>query len=410
MRKTHKFAKLHLELSGPQGIVTETTPATTFPTVTVLKTFRDDPRQITVPEHKLSEAEVAARFENRRKILQSACRRYANSSAFRSQPPRGIRLPRYPGVMNVTVMYCPIQKTGSTTWKGILRSIGQNMPTADIRGIEVNVPFGKHDVSFTFVREPYSRLLSAYVDKLLSPNTLFSKMTGRYVIAKFRQNASKKSIDCGYDVTFPEFVRYFIHAQTSGQKRNGHFIPTHDHCGMCQRPYKYIGHLETLKDDMPFILKAMQSPVAYNKSFDNVTIKNGAAMILNGMRNGIKQCMDLDEACRRVWKKWQIRGIISKTLRFPLSREETQNISATDFEKAGLAALARSGEKSELIKQKKEALKEAFASVPLEDKLEVQKLLFLDFEMFGFDAKPDEVFPKEPYEPDPNFSYFDLYK
>ena len=72
---------------------------------------------------------------------------------------------------------------------------------------------------------------------------------------------------------------------------------------------------------MPFILKAMQSPVAYSKSYDNVTIKNGAAMILNGMRNGIKQCMDLDEACRRVWKKWQIRGIISKTLRFPLSRE-----------------------------------------------------------------------------------------
>ena len=76
-------------------------------------------------------------------------------------------------------------------------------------------------------------------------------------------------------------------------------------------------------------------------------------MILNGMRNGIKQCMDLDEACRQVWKKWQIRGIIRKTLRFPLSREETQDISATDFEKAGLAALARSGEKSELIKQKK---------------------------------------------------------
>ena len=231
-----------------------------------------------------------------------------NSSAFRNQPPRGIRLPRYPGVMNVTVMYCPIQKTGSTTWKGILRSIGQNMSKAHIRGIEVNVPFGKHDVSFTFVREPYSRLLSAYVDKLLSPNTLFSKITGRYVIAKFRQNASKKSIDCGYDVTFPEFVRYFIHAQTSGQKRNGHFTPTHDHCGMCQHPYKYIGHLETLKDDMPFILKAMQSPVAYNKSFDNVTIKNGAAMILQRMRNGIKQCMDLDEACRRLWKtmaNWQ---------------------------------------------------------------------------------------------------------
>ena len=406
MRKAHKFAKLHLELSGPQGIVTETRPAT-FPMVTVLETFRDDPRQITASEQKLSEAEVAARFENRREILQSACRRYANSSAFRNQPPRGIRLPRYPGVMNVTVMYCPIQKTGSTTWTGILRSIGQNMPTGDIRGI---VPFGKYDVSFTFVREPYSRLLSAYVDKLLSPNTLFSKMTGRYVIAKFRQNASKKSIDCGYDVTFPEFVRYFIHAQTSGEKRNEHFVPTHDHCGMCQRPYKYIGHLETLKDDMPFILKAMQSPVANNKSFDNSTIKNGAAMILKRMRNGIKQCMDLDEACRRLWKKWQIRGIISKTQHFPLSREETQDISATDFEKAGLAALARSGEKSELIKQKKEALKEAFASVPLEDRLEVQKLLFLDFEMFGFDAKPDEVFPKEPYRPDPNFNYFDLYK
>ena len=120
--------------------------------------------------------------------------------------------------------------------------------------------------------------------------------------------------------------------------------------------------------------------------------------------------MGLDEACRRLWKNWQIRGIVSKSQRFPLTREETRNISLRDFEKTGLAALTRSGAKSERTKQKKEALREAFASVPLEDRLKVQKLLFLDFEMFGFDPQADEVFPKEPYEQDPDFSYFDLYK
>ena len=409
MRKTVTVAKFHLGLGEPLGLSTETTTASTSPTL-MLNTSRNDPKELTTSEHMMSESEVAARFENRRDILQTACQRYANSSAFRKMRMRTVPLSLYHPVLNITVSYCPIPKISSTTWRKLFRSIHEKMKTSDVKETKVSRSPGRRDVLFVFVREPYGRLLSAYVDKLLLPNTFFWKKTGRYIIANFRQNASRRSIICGHDVTFPEFIKFFIHMQTTGEKRDGHFIPTHDHCRMCEHPYKYIGHLETLTDDMPFILKAIQSPVAYSKNFYNDILLGNARMVFKGMRKGVQQCMGLDEACRRLWKKWQIRGIISKSQRFPLTREETRNISLRDFEKTELAALTSSGAKRERTKQKKEALREAFASVPLEDRLKVQKLLFLDFEMFGFDPQADEVFPKEPYEPDPDFSYFDLYK
>ena len=76
---------------------------------------------------------------------------------------------------------------------------------------------------------------------------------------------------------------------------------------------------------------------------------------------------------------------------------------------AAISALKKSGTKSERAFQKKEALREAFASVPLQDKLRVKELLRLDFEMFGFDPEPDEVFPKETFKHNPpGFSYFRL--
>jgi hypothetical protein len=39
-----------------------------------------------------------------------------------------------------------------------------------------------------FVRDPHSRILSGYVDKLYCPNTLYWKVTGRYVVSDIREN------------------------------------------------------------------------------------------------------------------------------------------------------------------------------------------------------------------------------
>ncbi|KAL8602559.1 hypothetical protein ACOMHN_065811 [Nucella lapillus] len=359
-------------------------------------------------QNTLNDDKIAARFQQRKNLLRSACERYESSSAFRLLRIERMNLPLYRPIMKVTVSYCPIQKIASTSVWGLFNDIRREMTRKRVFGINVIKRNSEKDVLFVFVREPYGRLLSAYVDKLFSPNTFFWNFTGRYIVDNFRANASMKSRRCGHDVTFSEFLHFFTHMQLTGEGRDGHFVPAHDHCEICQRPYHYIGHLETLTQDINHILKSINAPVNCTKSYENSTILSDASMVLNTMRKEVQDCMDLDEACRRLWKKWQIRGLISKGRSFPLTREQTRDISLFDFVKIARQA-ARADDSHLRHGQREEALREAFSSVSVIEREEVRKLLWLDFELFGYESDPDSVFPKKPNTPAADFSYFDLY-
>lgn len=318
-------------------------------------------------------------------------------------------MPLYKPAMNVSVRYCAIAKTACTTWSSFFASIRSYMSARGVPGTEDRSQ-ADDEVYFTFVREPYARLLSAYVDKLLTPNEMFWRIAGKFIVSRFRPGASPKSRACGHDVTFPEFVRYVIQSQQTGENRNDHFIPTHDHCDMCRVPYRYIGHLETMGEDMPFITAAIRSPLTYGRTYDSDTLRQNAKMVLwKDRRRAVQRCMDLDEASRRLWRKFQIRGLISKDLSFPYPRGAALNVSYEEFIAKALEAHERSKRDPETRAQRKESLREAFAQVPIEDRLQIQQTLFLDFEMFGFDPFPEEVFPKEPYTKSKTFSYFDIY-
>ena len=281
------------------------------------------------------------------------------------------------------------------------------MASRGVKGTE-DRSLADDEVYFTFVREPYARLLSAYVDKLLTPNEMFWRIAGRFIVSRFRPSASRRSRSCGHDVTFPEFLRYVVLSQRTGENRNDHFIPTHDHCDMCRLPYRYVGHLETLREDMAFITRAMGSPLTYGRSYDSDTIRQNAKMVLwKDRRQAVQRCMDLDQASRRLWRKYQIRGLISKREAFPYRRGAAVNITYEEFVAKALEAHERSKDSPETKAQRRESLREAFAQVPIEDRLEVQRTLFLDFQMFGFEPFLEEVFPKRPYARRGHFSYFD---
>lgn len=123
------------------------------------------------------------------------------------------------------------------------KSANDTMNTLNYKLRHVNamtsIPNTTDHVRFMFVREPYSRLLSAFVDKLFCPNPYFWKSIGTYIMKNFRTNATEASMNCGHDVTFPEVVKYVIHAQQTGKHRDGHFIPTHDHCNLCLVKYHF---------------------------------------------------------------------------------------------------------------------------------------------------------------------------
>ncbi|KAK7473840.1 hypothetical protein BaRGS_00034947, partial [Batillaria attramentaria] len=353
---------------------------------------------------RLSFEEIGQRFEKRRRLLESACQRHKNSSEFNKLEPIFMNLPLY---HNVSAKYCTIEEASSWTWKRVLGNVYGEL--------RKRRPYlmgeGAKEFLYTFTREPYSRLLSGYVDKLFNPNTDFGSTYGKFMVTRFRKNATENSIVCGNDVTFPEFVKYFIHVEERRMRRYRyrHFIPTHDHCDFCNVPYKYIGHQSTFLEDTNYILQVINSTFRYKKNYDAEDIDEYSTLHLKRLRPRVVKCMTLDEAARRLWKSFKIWGILSKNQPFPFTMEHTQDLMHFDFTIAAMDAYAKSEPKTVRDKQREEAMREAFASVPLEDRLEVKKLLHLDFEFFGFDPEPDTVFPKEPYKRDPNFSYFDVF-
>ena len=305
--------------------------------------------------------------------------------------------------------FCTIAKVSSCTWSSIIKSVRKGFAKSSlVMGVvRTQVEDGEMNASYTFVRDPYSRLLSAYVSKLLFPNNMYWDWIGRYTAAQIRPNATQHSIQCGHDITFPEIIKFFIDMHKPNGRRDAHFNPIHEQCGLCNFPYQFIGHLETFREDAAFIIKAMGSSFVYpNADFGDSAIKNYIKNLFNWSPRILK-CIDMNQALRRAWVVLQIRGLIGKTQGFPLTKERALNITQDEMTTIALAARTNSGDPNLLKAQKKEALTEAFGSVPLADRLMVKKLVYPEFDMFGYDPEPEEVFPNRPYTPDPDFSYFD---
>ena len=366
------------------------------------------------PAHPTS-LEIEKRFKVRSTVLRNACKTHRNSTMFRRIRESAVRLlPVWP-VHNASLRYCPIQKTGSTTWTALLRTVWKEMKlkasrnrTPKSKKASYARALAANGTSFVFVREPYTRLLSAYVDKLFCPNTVFWRKVGKYIVKTFRENPSKSSLRCGHDVTFEEFISYVIDSQETGVHRDGHFVPIHDHCNFCNVNYDYIGHLETISEDMPYLLNVIQSPVNYSRNFEIQTLKSSVHWVLKSMKLDIVDCMPLEEAGRRLWKKLTIRGVIPKSQPFPFSSKEAGKVTEEEFVEAGLAAIARSGSWQTKRMQETEALREAFSTIPMQQRLKLKEALFLDFKLFGFDPEPETVFPKTPFVKQRGFSYFEL--
>lgn len=164
------------------------------------------------------------------------------------------------------IIYCAIPKVASTEWREALTVyVGHDK----VKGKESqNRTMWKHlneystqnvtdklqkYYKFIFVREPFARLLSAYKSKFVAGNDYYFKTFGREIIQKFRKNATEHAKNTGDDVTFLEFLKHIIVAQYHDE----HWRPYDDLCHVCSINYDFIGHLETIDEDTPFLLKEL---------------------------------------------------------------------------------------------------------------------------------------------------------
>lgn len=170
-------------------------------------------------------------------------------------------------------VYCPIPKVASSSLKYLILRLSNldnktNLKIDDNIHIYVdkNLSFFSYkyyDVikilsdesyfKFVLVRNPWSRCLSAYLDKLVKEkNTpLFSPdiMTD---ICRYK----KQKLDAESSLTFAEFVRYL--SRTKDHKLNWHWKSQYSYLGSTK--FDFIGKVENLEEDFEYIKNKLNLP------------------------------------------------------------------------------------------------------------------------------------------------------
>ena len=274
---------------------------------------------------------------------------------------------------------------------------------------------------FLFVRNPFSRLLSTFIDKLVAPNPYYWKEFGSKAIRLFRNGDRFNSYGYGHDITFREFVKYVTWKEIKNANMDPHLVSIFSRCKPCETNYTYIGTMEHFKDNVYFILNesGMKDTLHFlsrGDTFQTLYIEDAIKDSINSpfsWKNDIRKIITWGQALRRVWLKLQMRGIIAHSETFDSYVNTDDNtydyITATQFIKAATKAHKHS-DSTKLKRQKHEVMREAFMMLSYDELAAFRNAYSNDFKMFGYENSPKLLFdrPLERQAPKKYFNYSTL--
>ena len=146
------------------------------------------------------------------------------------------------------ILYCSVEKAGCSTTKLVLKRINDGKLLRRVKRKAVfHSDFFANYTKIMFVREPVERLISAFRYTIVrkAPCDAWIKED---IVRRYRSDRSLTSTQA--DVTFEEFIRYFV----DGQRIVRYPVTLEDMCKPCQVNYDYIGKFETIEVDLANIL------------------------------------------------------------------------------------------------------------------------------------------------------------
>lgn len=230
--------------------------------------------------------------------------------------------------------YCKVPKCGSTFWMQVFLALNNVENIKDVFGKRRSLyhnnalikkstmdHFSGSDVIFHVARNPYSRLYSAYVDKIYLP--------GFWGVASEINKRNGKA--CSQSPSFEEFLKFIMKENF----QDPHWQPISEICGSCNVPYNVVSKQETFNNDVQFILDHLSISRRLKKEFlTNLKKKhteNSIKEITKVMIVYAKEapCLTFIQFCQRLWKSFKIQGYISNLLSFPLKKFRTLNFTNT---------------------------------------------------------------------------------
>jgi RNAse (barnase) inhibitor barstar len=345
--------------------------------------------------------------------LSESVRKACSAEVKQSGPSRVLSTLQY--IPGKNILYCPVEKIGTTFWRRVFYTFAfkhskDKLPfdiPEELAQEEIKDHFSKSYssdfptdyFSFMFVRNPFSRLLSAYVDKIVAPNPFYWRQFGALAVNKYRQNVNKTAVR-GHDISFAEFVRLATDMESTNMYKDPHIKSIGTSCHPCHHNYSFIGRMENFKEDSLYVLKKIEAQNEMMKTLDSQwdTLSTKASIEVNieywfDSKSQISKYISWEKALKRFWLYMQMRGLIEKRLPLNITTDNVEKISAKDFENLVKEANNASN-KAELSKQKRDVKIEAFSSV--EPSL-LKKFVYVfrkDFELYGYDPSPSYIFQR----------------
>jgi hypothetical protein len=339
-------------------------------------------------------------LDQRRQRVQSVCARIGIVSNKTSE---------LSGVLSANLSYCAVQKAGCTMWIRLFKFMaGQNRETGNPMTLTKDLihnhatGFYKtfrrtgnedrlaHSVRTMTVRNPYTRLWSAYIDKFLLPDFWFSK--GKHIIRMVRKNPQTFSKDCGHDVTFPEFIEYVI---TIGHKfdywnQDKHWLPSSDICDPCVFKPSIIGKQETFLQDLKYTLKTVRLDYLLPNitSIDHIEYEIKDAIDYNfKIFPRVKNCIDTYELCKRIWTAFILNGYLPSEEPFPTNIYHDSLNSDSFYELVKSVRSKYNTTHANAKERRKHALITAYKQINETKINELKKLYKMDFELFDYKSE-----------------------
>ncbi|XP_069131276.1 carbohydrate sulfotransferase 14-like [Argopecten irradians] len=352
---------------------------------------------------------IQNRFESMRFNMSEACQ---SKSVYQVYPSLGsIKQRNLYYDYKHNFVYCMVEKIGSKFWRRVFHLLNhpeyrnlysipsdvirnEEVPTLRYVSVQNATKIIESANKVMFVREPYARAFSGYVDKLYSLNYYYMQTLGRPIIKGLRSNANSASLACGHDLTFVEFIRYIVamkqrHRQSS---IDVHFSQIYAHCLPCELKYDYIGTMENFDEDASFLISKLQLfkdvPVDHELS-KNASVTVSIYMVINdtfSQRPKFAHCMTWADMVRRAWRTLQIRGLIDPKAAVPTST----NVSIeTLYHEA-----VKVSDPSRVSEYKRKSMVDTYRTLDIQLLEKFREYVLPDCKLFGYDDRPSSIFDR----------------
>ncbi|XP_033741378.1 carbohydrate sulfotransferase 9-like [Pecten maximus] len=305
-------------------------------------------------------------------------------------------------------VFCMVQKIGCTFWRRLFHSLKykdisdvytinpekvhtENLPTLGHLNITEASRVLRSANTAMFVRDPYERIFSAYLDKLYNINRHYMEHLGRDIV-KSRKKPTTLSLRCGHDVSFSELIRYLVEQKRKSQEVDEHFSPIHTHCLPCQIKYNFTGKMESFDEDVSEIMTKtgifqnvsglMSRKSSISKEI-NSSIYNSILDAYN-TRKSMSQCMTMNEMYGRVWTILQLRGFLNPDLPMPDSPHLTVDMVYREA--------IKNSDPSRVSEYKHRGLVKMYKTVDRQLLLQFREYVLLDCQLFGYNDRPPYIF------------------